>query len=243
MSDDPWAKYTSPGGVAAPQPPTPTTPVAPGPAPAASADPWAKYTGTAPAAAATSTAPSGQSTQPTWTDYLLQHLAAGSPWDPNAPAKTLATTPFWNKPADASWGDYAAAHLQPLDDTVRAAANTFGGDRFAAMMDRLTGTGPTSTELVNRVATGQPTDMLSIERARSAAAAQRDPSMTAAGNVLGGTMLAPAARRSCTRRPRNRYGGRPYIQFAWLAGGSLRWRDRWRRCWQRPALLTWLART
>ena len=138
----------------------------------------------------TTSSTGGQSAQPTWTDTLLQHLAAGSPWDPNAPKKTLATTPFWAKPADVSWGDYAAAHFQPLDDTVRAAANTFGGDRFAAMMDRLTNTGPTSTELVNRVATGQPTDMLSIERARSAAAAQRDPSATAAGNVLGGTMLA-----------------------------------------------------
>ena len=80
----------------------------------------------APAAAASSTAPSGQSAQPTWTDYLLQHLAAGSPWDPNAPAKTLATTPFWQKPADASWGDYAAAHFQPVDDAVRSATNVFG---------------------------------------------------------------------------------------------------------------------
>ena len=117
----------------------------------------------------------GSSTQPTWTDTLLQHLAAGSPWDPNAPAKTLATTPFWAKPADASWGDYAAAHLQPIDDAVRSAANVFGGDRFAAMMSNLTGVGGGD---------------LAAQRAESAAAAQRDPSMTAAGNVLGGTMLA-----------------------------------------------------
>ena len=127
----------------------------------------------APAAAASSTAPSGQSTQPTWTDTLLQHLAAGSPWDPNAPAKTLATTPFWQKPADVSWGDYAAAHFQPVDDAVRSATNVFGaGDWFASKMDQLTGTGPTATELVTQSATGQPTDMLSIERARSAARAK-----------------------------------------------------------------------
>ena len=137
-------------------------------------------------APATSTS-GGQSAQPGWTDYLLQHLA-GPLWDPNA-KKTLGTTALWDKPADVSWGDYAQAHLQPLDDTVRSAANAFGGDRFAAMMDRLTGTGPKLSELVTQSATGQPTDMLSIERARSAAAAQRDPSATAAGDVLGGAMI------------------------------------------------------
>ena len=82
-----------------------------------------------------------------------------------------------------------AAHFQPLDDTVRSAANAFGGDRFASWMDRLTGMGPTATELTKQMVTGQPTDMLSIERARSAAAAQRDPSATAAGDVLGGVMI------------------------------------------------------
>ena len=137
--------------------------------------------------ATTGSGTTGQSAQPGWTDYLLQHLA-GPLWDPNA-KKTLGTTALWDKPADVSWGDYMAAHAQPLDDTVRSAANAFGGDRFAAMMDRLTGTGPKISELVTQSATGQPTDMLSIERARSAAAAQRDPSATAAGDVLGGAMI------------------------------------------------------
>ena len=120
-------------------------------------------------------ASNGQSAQPGFTDTLLQHLAAGSPWDPNAPAKTLATTPFWAKPADASWGDYAAAHLQPIDDLVRSATNTFGiGDRVAAGMNYLTGIGGD----------------LAAQKAQSAARAKADPSMTAAGTLIGYAPLA-----------------------------------------------------
>src|SRR4029077_1731920 len=89
-------------------------------------DPFAAGSGATPAA------PSGQSAQPGWTDYLLQHLA-GPPLDPNAPNNALGQTAFWIKPADVSWGDYAQAHLQPLEDIGRSAVNTFGiGDSLLA---------------------------------------------------------------------------------------------------------------
>ena len=124
----------------------------------------------------TSTTTGAQNAQPsqTWTDYLLQHLVGdGSSWNPNAPNKPLGQTAFWNKPANVSWGDYAAAHLQPLDDMVRAASNTFGGDRFAAMMSNLTGIGGGD---------------LAAQRAQSEARAKADPSATAQGNVVGALM-------------------------------------------------------
>ena len=86
-----------------------------------------------PFATGSSSAASGQGAQPGWTDYLLQHLAGDTSLNPNAPGKTLGQTAFWNKPADVSWGDYAQAHLQPLEDIGRSAANTFGvGDRLIA---------------------------------------------------------------------------------------------------------------
>ena len=131
------------------------------------------------ASASPATAPNGQSAQPGGygvLDYLHQFLVGGSPWDPNAPKKTLGTTAFWDKPADASWGDYMAAHVQPVDDAVRSATNAFGvGDRFAAGMSGLTGVGGGD---------------LAAQRAQSAARAKADPSMTTAGNLLGYAPLA-----------------------------------------------------
>lgn len=141
----------------------------------------------APAKTPAPPAPSGQSAQPGWTDYLMQHLAGDTSLNPNAPGKALAQTAFWNKPAGVSWGDYMGAHFQPLDDTVRAATNTFGlGDRFAAGMENLTGIGaPGIADVTKQSVLGQPTDALSIERAKSAARAKADPSATAQGNLLG----------------------------------------------------------
>ena len=161
----------------------------------------------APAKTSAPAAPSGQSAQPGWTDYLMQHLAGDTSLNPNAPNKPLAQTAFWNKPADVSWGDYAQAHLQPLDDTVRAAANTFGGDRFAGMMSNLTGVGGGD---------------LAAQRAQSAAAAQRDPSATAQGNVLGAVMpggvLGEAAQGG---RAIGEAAGLPWWLASPLAGGTV----------------------
>ena len=152
----------------------------------------------------------GQSAQPsqTWTDYLLQHLVGDpSSWNPNAPNKPLGQTAFWNKPSDVSWGDYAAAHLQPLDDTVRAAANTFGGDRFAAMMSNLTGVGGGD---------------LAAQKAQSEARAKADPSATAQGNVVGalmpGGVLGEAAQGG---RAIGEAAGLPWWLASPLAGGTV----------------------
>ena len=104
----------------------------------------------------------------------------------------IGQTAFWNKPSDVSWGQYAGAHLQPIDDMVRHATNVFGvGDRFAAMMDTATGTGPTVANLVKAQITGQPTDALSRERAQSAVADARMPEQNKlASDVVG---YAPVA--------------------------------------------------
>ena len=153
------------------------------------ANPFDQFDAPAKTSASTSTSSASppQPAQPGWTDYLLQHLAGGTSLEPNAPGKTLGQTAFWNKPSDVSWGDYAAAHVQPLDDMVRAATNTFGlGDRFAAGMENLTGIGaPGVADVTKQAVLGQPTDALSIERAKSAARAKADPSMTAQGNLIG----------------------------------------------------------
>ena len=123
------------------------------------------------------------------TGWSLAHnpiLSVRGPW--NAPAnQPLEQTAAWNKPADASWSDYAAAHFQPIDDMVRHATNVFGlGDRFAAKMDELTGTGPTVGTLTKNLITGQPTDALSLERAKSAQADARMPEQNKlAADVLG----------------------------------------------------------
>jgi hypothetical protein len=122
-------------------------------------------------------APSGQSAQPGWTDYLLQHLAGGTSLNPNAPGKPLGQTAFWNKPADASWSDYAAAHFQPIDDIVRHATNVAGvGDRVAAGMSNLTGIGGGD---------------LAAQRAQSATADARMPGQNKlAADIMGYAPLA-----------------------------------------------------
>ena len=133
-------------------------------------------------------------TAPADTGWSLAHnpiLSIQGPW--NAPAnQPLEQTAAWNKPSDASWSDYAAAHFQPIDDMVRHATNVFGlGDRFAAKMDELTGTGPTVATLTKNLITGQPTDALSLERAKSAQADARMPEQNKlAANVVG---YAPVA--------------------------------------------------
>ena len=133
-------------------------------------------------------------TAPADTGWSLTHnpiLSIQGPW--NAPAnQPLGQTAAWNKPSDVSWSDYAGAHLQPIDDMVRHATNVFGlGDRFAAKMDQLTGTGPTVGTLTKNLITGQPTDALSLERAKSAEADARMPEQNKlAADVLG---YAPVA--------------------------------------------------
>ena len=98
-----------------------------------------------------------------------------------------ATAPL--DPRTATTGDYLVrAHQlagglgqigQTADDYGRAATNTFGiGDRFAATMDQLTGTGAPTT--------GQPGDLLSTERAKTAAARERlGPAGTVAASITG----------------------------------------------------------
>jgi hypothetical protein len=94
MADDPWAQFV-PGAVKR----DPSTPAVTAPKPAsaaAGADPWAQFV---PGATPT---PSP--------------LTTSAPISPSAPGavgqgQDLGTTALWNKPANASWGDYMLAHL------------------------------------------------------------------------------------------------------------------------------------
>jgi gas vesicle protein len=127
--------------------------------------------------------------------------------DPNAPNKPLGQTAFWNKPADVSWGDYAQAHLQPLEDIGRSAVNTFGiGDSLLAsqkaVYNDLIGNAQNPNTIANvtsKEVTGQNTandylSNLAAEKAKTAAAEARLPMQDRlAANVIGSGPISEVA--------------------------------------------------